>query len=175
MLYGQLSFPVALKMFLHYPVLVAHTFDFPILLAELQRRGILFNRLHSINLHFADPYFDYKRLVQNNFASFVSWTSREKKCLGVTKLYMKLIPGSTYNAHRALEDVCAMEKIFTGSSLASILSELTIRGVDMLAKTRHCKFRHLKECPNYCLCLGKLQLNVWQSSWMSMVCHMNTC
>ena len=155
MLYGQPSFPAVLEMFLqwvsnavdevntyynlmHYPILVAHngfTFDFPILLAELHRRGILFNRLHSINLHFADTYFDCKRLVKNNFASFVSWTSREKKRLGVTNLYMKLFPGSTYNAHRALEDVCAMEKIFTGSSLASILSELTIRGVDMLAKT----------------------------------------
>ena len=135
-------------------------------LTELHRRGIFFNRLHSINLHFADTY---KRLVNNNFASFVSWTSCKKKRLGVTNLYMKLFPGSTYNAYRALEDVCAMEKIFTGSSLASILSELTIRGLDVLAKTW---FIHLKECPNYCLCLGKLQLTVWQSS---VVCHMNTC
>ena len=155
MLYGQPSFPAVLEMFLqwisnvveevntyynlvHYPVLVAHngfTFDFPILLAELHRRDVLFNRLHSINLHFADMYFECKRLVKNNFATFTNWKPRERKRLGITNLYGKLFPGSTYNAHRALEDVCAMEQIFTPSSLATVLSELTIRGVEMLAKT----------------------------------------
>ena len=49
--------------------------------------------------------------------------------------YNAIFPGSIYNAHRALEDVCAMEQIFTSSSLATVLSELTIRGVEMLAKT----------------------------------------
>ena len=155
MLYGQPSSPAVLEMFLqwvgnvveevntyynllHYPVLVAHngfTFDFPILLAELHRRGILFNRLQSINLHFADTYFECKKLVKDNYACFVNWTPSEKRRLGITNLYMKLFPGSTYNAHRALEDVCAMEQIFTASSLAGILSELTIRGVDKLART----------------------------------------
>ena len=48
-------------------------------------------------------------------------------------MYVKLFPGSTYNAHRALEDVSAMEQIFTSSSLATVLSELTSRGVEMLA------------------------------------------
>ena len=90
----------------HYPVLVAHngfTFDFLILLAELHRRNMLFNCLCSINLHFADTYFECKRLVMNNFAAFANWTPREQKCLGVTNLYSKLFPDSTYNAHRALE------------------------------------------------------------------------
>jgi len=155
MLYGQPSFPAVLEMFLrwindvveevnthynlvHYPVLVAHngfTFDFPILLAELHRRRILFNRLRSINLHFADTYFECKRLVKDNFEQFVNWTPSEKRCLGIPKLYAKLFPDSAYNAHRALEDVGAMEQIFTSSSLARVLSELTIRGVEKLAQT----------------------------------------
>ena len=56
----------------------------------------------------------------------------------------------------------------TGSSLANILSDLTslsdltIRGVDMLAN----KFRHLKEHPNYCLYFSN-QINVWQSGCLS--------
>ena len=66
---------------------------------------------------------------------FCKLDSSEKRRLGVTNLYMMLFPGSTYNAHRVLEDVCAMEQIFTASSLAGILSELTIRGVDKLART----------------------------------------
>ena len=62
---------------LHYPVLVAHngfTFDFPILFAELHRRGILFNRLQIINLHFADTYFECKKLVKDNYPCFANWT-----------------------------------------------------------------------------------------------------
>ena len=150
--HGQPSFPAVLEMFLqwihdvveevnihynlvHYPVLVVLTFDFPIMLAELHRRNILFNRLHSINLHFADTIFECKRLTKNNFAVFTNWTPHERKCLGLTNLYVKLFPDSTYNAHRALEDVCAMEQIFTTSSLASVLSELTIWGVEMPPKT----------------------------------------
>ena len=35
----------------------------------------------------------------------------KKRCVGVSKLYAKLFPGSTYNAYRALEDVGAMEQI----------------------------------------------------------------
>ena len=50
-------------------------------------------------------------------------------------MYAKLFPDSAYNAHRALEDVGAMEQIFTSSSLARVLSELTIRGVEKLAQT----------------------------------------
>ena len=77
---------------------------------------MLFNRLRSINLHFADTYFECKRLVKNNFAAFANWTPCEQKHLGVTNLYSKLFPDSMYNAHRALEDVCAMQKIFTSIS-----------------------------------------------------------
>ena len=67
----------------HYPVLVAHngfTFDFRILLAELHRR---INRLKSIKLHFADPYFDCKREVKSNNPLFSSWTAVEKRRLGI--------------------------------------------------------------------------------------------
>ena len=71
---------------MYYPVLVAHngfTFEFPILLAELHRRHILFNRLRSINLHFADKYFECKRLVKDSFEHFAKWTPSGKMCLGV--------------------------------------------------------------------------------------------
>ena len=39
---------------------------------------------------------------------------------------MKLFPGSTYYAHRALEDACAMEKMFTGSGLASVWARMIL-------------------------------------------------
>ena len=45
----------------YFPVLVAHNgfvFDFLILLSELHRRNIPFNRLVSLNLHFADTLYD---------------------------------------------------------------------------------------------------------------------
>ena len=48
----------------YYPVLVAHNgfvFDVLILLSELHRRNIPFNRLTSIN--FADTFYDCKKLV----------------------------------------------------------------------------------------------------------------
>ena len=48
----------------YYPVLVAYNgfvFDFLILLSELHRRNIPFNRLASINLHFVDTFYDCKK------------------------------------------------------------------------------------------------------------------
>ena len=62
------------------PVLVAHNgfnFDFLILLSELHRRNIPFNRLAFINLHFADTYYDCKC----NNAIFANWTATEKNVL----------------------------------------------------------------------------------------------
>ena len=113
----------------YYPVLVAHNgfvFDFLILLSELHRRNIPFNRLTSINLHFADTFYDCKKLVKSNSAIFTNWTSLEKKRLGINNLYNKIFPEATYDAHRALEDVRAMEKLFTSTAFVSILSSLTI-------------------------------------------------
>ena len=49
---------------------------------------MLFDHLRSINLHFADTYFECKGL--NKFAAFANWTPRERKHLGVTNLYSKL-------------------------------------------------------------------------------------
>ena len=63
----------------YYPVLVAHNgfnFDFLILLSELQY--IPFNRLASINLHFADTYYDCKKQVKCNNVIFANWTATEK-------------------------------------------------------------------------------------------------
>ena len=51
----------------YFPVLVAHNgfvFDF-LLLSELHRRTIPFNRLISLNLHFVDTLYDYKKHVKN--------------------------------------------------------------------------------------------------------------
>ena len=68
----------------YYPVLVAHNgfnFDFLILLSELHRRNIPFNRLASINLYFADTYYDCKKQVKCNNAIFANWTATEKNVL----------------------------------------------------------------------------------------------
>ena len=76
----------------YYPVLVTHngfTFDFLILLTEMHRRNIPFNRLASINLHFADTFYDCKRQVKCGNPIFTNWTSIEKKCLGISNLYKK--------------------------------------------------------------------------------------
>jgi len=71
MLYGQPSFPAVLKIFLEwvsnevedvntcYNLYNEFTFDFPILLAELNRRGILFNHIHLL---FADMHFDCQEI-----------------------------------------------------------------------------------------------------------------
>ena len=119
----------------YYPVLVAHNgfiFDFLILLSELNRRKIPFNRLSSINLHFADTFYDCKRLVKSDNAIFANWTSLEKKRLDINNLYSKIFPEATYDAHRALEDVRAMEKLFTSTALVSMLSSLTIWNFQLL-------------------------------------------
>ena len=72
-----------LQDFKYYPVLVAHNgfnLDFLILLSELQY--IPFNRLASINLHFADDtYYDCKKQVKCNNVIFANWTATEKNVL----------------------------------------------------------------------------------------------
>lgn len=53
----------------YFPVLVAHNgfvFDFLLLVSELHRRTIPFNRLISLNLHFADTLYDCKRHVKKD-------------------------------------------------------------------------------------------------------------
>ena len=65
----------------YYPVLVAHNgfnFDFLIILSELHRRNIPFNRLRSINVHFADTFYDCKKQVKCDNAIFSNWTATEK-------------------------------------------------------------------------------------------------
>ena len=65
----------------YYPLLVAHngfTFNFLIL---LYRRNISFNRLASINLHFADTFYDCKKQVKCGNLIFTNWTSTEKNVL----------------------------------------------------------------------------------------------
>ena len=49
-----------------------------ILLSELHRRNIPFNRLVSLNLHFADTLYDCKKHVKNNNSIFANWTALEK-------------------------------------------------------------------------------------------------
>ena len=113
----------------YYPVLVAHNgfvFDFLILLSELHRRNIPFNRLSSVKLHFADTLYDCKKQVKSNNVIFASWNSTEKKRLGIRNLYSKIFPETAYDAHRAMEDVRAMEKLFMTTPLVSMLSSLTI-------------------------------------------------
>ena len=92
----------------------------------MHRRNIPINRLSSVNLHFADTLYDCKKQVKSNNAIFASWDSTEKKHLGISNLYSKIFPETAYDAHRALEDVRAMEKLFTSTPLVSMLSSLTI-------------------------------------------------
>ena len=100
--------------------MVAHngfTFDFRILIAELHQRNIPTNRLKSIKLHFADPYFDCKCEVKSNNSLFSEWTAIEKRRLGISNIFTKYFPHECYNAHRALGDVDAMVKLFTATPL----------------------------------------------------------
>ena len=66
----------------YFPVLVAHNgfvFDFLLLLSELHRRNIPFNRLVSLNLHFADTLYDCRKTVKNSDSIiFANWTASEK-------------------------------------------------------------------------------------------------
>ena len=50
----------------------------------------------------------------------------QKKRLGIGNLYSKHFADDTYNAHRALDNVVAMERLFTKTPLVSLLSSLTI-------------------------------------------------
>jgi len=51
-----------------------------------------------------------------------------------------------------------MEQIFNSSSLVTVLSELTTKGVDTLAKTLTVQVQTFKRCQDYYLCLRKLKL-----------------
>lgn len=120
----------------YFPVVVAHNgfvFDFLLLLSELHRRNIPFNRLASLNLHFADTLYDCKKHVKNsNSVIFETWTASEKKRLGIGNLYSKYFVDETYNAHRAMDDVVAMERLFINTPLVSLLSSLTVWNVQKL-------------------------------------------
>ena len=120
----------------YFAILVAHNgfvFDFPLLLSELHRRNIPFNRLASLNLHFADTLYDCKKHVKiSDSIIFANWTASEKKCLGIGNLYSKHFADETYNAHRAMDDVVAMERLFTKTPLVSLLSSLTIWNIHKL-------------------------------------------
>ena len=115
----------------YFPILVAHNsfvFDFLMLLSELHKR----NRLVSLNLHFADTLYDCKKHVKNNNSIFANWTALEKKRLSIGNLYSKHFADETYNAHRAVDDVVAMERLFTSTPLVSLLSTLTIWNMQKL-------------------------------------------
>ena len=114
--------------------MVAHngfTFDFRILFAELHWRKIPTNRLKSIKLHFADPYFDCKCEVKSNNPLFSEWTPVEKRHLGISNLFENTFHMKV-DAHRALGDVDAMVKLFTTTTLASLLSSMTVRNVQQM-------------------------------------------
>ena len=54
---------------------------------------------------------------------------QKKKRLGIGSLYSKYFADETYNAHRAMDDVVAMKRLFTNTLLVSLLSSLTIWNV----------------------------------------------
>ena len=147
MLKGQPPFPAVLEELLswigdtldevdqwqgvkHYPLLVAHNgfaFDYMMVISELQRRDMSCSSLRAINLHFADTLYDCRLLAKSEEKNmFSAYTKTELKRLGIENLYTKYYPGETYNAHRALADILAMEKLFTTTPLASMLSLSTL-------------------------------------------------
>ena len=57
----------------------------------------------------------------------------QKKMSWYRVIYIKKIfPETAYDAHRALEDVQAMEKLFTSTPLVSMLSSLTVWKIPQL-------------------------------------------
>ncbi|XP_065915443.1 uncharacterized protein [Dysidea avara] len=110
------------------PVLVAHNgfvFDFVILVAEVYRQEQM-NIFNSINWQFADTLHDCKRPSKDGSTIFEGWTAQERRYFKLEKLYAKFFPGETYNAHRTMDDVRATVRLFTATTLQSVLSQLTI-------------------------------------------------
>ena len=68
-----------------------------------------FDRLAA--LHFADTLYDCKKHAKDsNSMIFAHWDASEKR-LGIGTLYCKHFADETYNAHKALDDVVAMERL----------------------------------------------------------------
>ena len=113
-------------------------------ISELQRRDMSCSSLRAINLHFSDTLYDCRLLAKSEEKNmFSAYTKTELKRLGIENLYTKYYPGETYNAHRALADILAMEKLFTTTPLASVLSlsTLTIRSIRYMMSIWHDKTR----------------------------------
>ena len=53
-------------------------------------------------------------------------TMHQKERLGIGNLYSKHFANETYNAHRALDDVVAIERLLLRHLFVSLLSSLTI-------------------------------------------------
>lgn len=143
-LYNQANFSTVLKNFIkwiqeclqeaqqeqdYYPLLLSHNgfaFDFPFIVAEVKCCK-LDDDFNLLNLSFADTLYDARRLVKEEHSIFSGWVGQEKKKLELENLFHKCFPGETYNAHRALEDVCAMKRIFSSDLLYPLLSNPTIQ------------------------------------------------
>ena len=78
---------------------------------------------------------------------FSDYTKKELRGLSIENLHAKYFPGEDYNVYRAYGDVLAMEKLFTTTPLASVLSlsNLTIRSVNYVMSIYHDKVRKKKE------------------------------
>jgi len=77
---------------------------------------------------FAATLHDCRLLSKSEVSDY---TKKELRELSIKNLYAKYFPGETYNAHRAYGDVLAMQKLFTTTPLASVLSlsNLTVKSV----------------------------------------------
>ena len=80
---------------------------------------MVYNKISFIKFAFRQ---DCKKHVKNSNSIFANWTALEKKQLGIGNLYSKHFADETYNAHRAVNDVVAMERLFTSTPLVSLLS-----------------------------------------------------
>ena len=59
-------------------------------------------------------------------------------------------------AHRALEDVKAMERIFSSTALSPLLTQLTIRSREQIVAQWHLKHQELSTVQKYVVCFGRI-------------------
>ncbi|XP_065882612.1 uncharacterized protein [Dysidea avara] len=119
-----------------YPVLVAHngfTFDYRILAAEVERRKLMAQFIKA-DLGFADTLFELKKMRKADDSILSEWSPEEQRRLSMDGLHRKCFPEDNCNrAHRALEDVQMMIKIFISSGhFNDIFKSLTIRSATQI-------------------------------------------
>ena len=130
-------------------MIVAHDgykFDFPLLLAEINRRsGLSTDSLVSSKWHFSDTLVYLRQVKKDGFEPMKGVTK-----FGLEALYKHFFPSEQYSginyahllymltiyisntAHRALADVEALERLLTETPLQELLTHLPVRTASSL-------------------------------------------